>query len=332
MKTSFKFIAIFLLSALFAACGKESTSQNNRNSQNVVRLPLDEGGHPDRFMEWWYGNFHLVSSTGVPIELMVAYFNKGLRIISASDENAKVFYQEPEFGIIDSPPGILNMTWSDYIVKDRWFSSEADPDSYTLQFSGLKLTGNLTFKSTRTPLLPGGGYVSWSMGNSYYYSLTRLDTAGKIFLLGDTYTVTGLGWMDHQFGDFKTRKPWEWFSVQLDDRTDLIAWNIYEPDGSISSREVTILRPDDSQVHGIPVELEPTRKWKSPETGNVYSTAWTLKVPSENIDLALSATFEEKEIPFPAINFWEGGVAVSGTNNGAPATGKAFAEITQYTE
>jgi predicted secreted hydrolase len=320
-------LAVF---SLTVSCADKSGSTP---SPVRVSLPADEGWHPGLFMEWWYGNFHLTSTTGKKLDLMAAYFSKGLRILSVSHEERKIFYQQNEFGEIVSAKGPLNVTWTRDGVTDSWYVG-AD-DTYYLKSNGNEITVDLSFKSTRIPLFAGGtGFITWSMGDSYYYSLTRLDVSGRLIVADTAYDVAGLGWMDHQWGDFavSNNKPWEWFSIQLDDYTDIIAWYIYGYDGKPESNLITIMKPDNTLVSSTELQLATTSTWRSPATGNVYSTGWSFKLPSEGIDLALKATFDEKEIPFQPIYFWEGSINLSGTVHGKPASGKAYAEITRFSK
>ena len=69
---------------------------------------------------------------------------------------------------------------------------------------------------------------------SHYYSLTRLTTDGHIRLGADTFAVTGLGWMDHEFGSADLADNivgWDWFSLQLNDSTELMWYSLRHADG-----------------------------------------------------------------------------------------------------
>ena len=55
--------------------------------------------------------------------------------------------------------------------------------------------------------------------NNYYYSLTRLAASGSVTIGGEKFAVSGLTWMDHEYGYFGTSaKPVKWVlqDAQLD--------------------------------------------------------------------------------------------------------------------
>src|SRR6185295_10313916 len=74
---------------------------------------------------------------------------------------------------------------------------------------------------------------------SHYYSLTRLESSGLINLDGESFEVSGLSWMDHEFGTSfldDQQTGWDWFSIHLEDGRDLMLFKIRRRDGSIDSR------------------------------------------------------------------------------------------------
>ena len=84
--------------------------------------------------------------------------------------------------------------------------------------------------------------VGWSpksaeVGNaSYYYSLPRLVTQGTITVGGETFTVSGASWMDHEFSTSAlpaNAQGWDWFGLQFDDDQELMVGQIRLADGSI---------------------------------------------------------------------------------------------------
>ena len=71
---------------------------------------------------------------------------------------------------------------------------------------------------------------------SHYYSITRLKTEGKIFRKNKEIPVQGLSWMDHEFGSSQLRDDqvgWDWFSIQLENRLELMFYQIRHRDGKV---------------------------------------------------------------------------------------------------
>jgi len=307
-----------------------------------VHFPKDEGAHPECAMEWWYLNATVSDNQGHQYTAMLAYFNKKsprppLKIISIADIDAEVFYHEvPTVWELaaaepDYAEGKLDLRWDDY---DRWYRTDEDSYSYSLQAKGDTIGFTFDLAQDKDPLMVGGdGLIDWTEGSTYYYSLTRLQVDGQIEIKGKVIDVTGIGWMDHQWMETIAEKGWQWFSIQLDDKTDIICWNIVNLDGTVESRDLTMMLANGSIYHTTDIELEATDSWKSPDTGETYGTTWTLLEPKHDVDLEIRARFPEqeiillKEMPQYTWQIWEGGTTVSGEIGGSAVSGIGYAEL-----
>jgi len=328
-------IAVSALLVLFPSCRGEEESQPYGPPQ--VHFPEDEGAHPEFAVEWWYLNSNLMDSEGREYTAMVAYFRPALKIISISDLEAETFYQEvPSLEeLIGATPdyaeGGLDLRWGD---SDRWYRSTPDSLSYHLEVKGTDIGLNLDLVSEKLPLMVGGdGLIEWTEGSTYYYSLSRLEVEGEIEVAGRTIDVEGIGWMDHQWMEFLAEKGWDWFSAQLDNDTEIIFWQIVNPDRSISSRDLTMVFSDESIYHTVDLELEMLDSWVSPQTGKEYGVLWRLREEAHDLDLEIRARYAEQEIrvfegyEHIDLDFWEGGTTVSGQLNGEAVTGLGYAEL-----
>ena len=252
--------ALALALALAAGCAAEEAAPTPYGPAQV-HFPEDEGVHPEAGAEWWYLNALLTDAEGNQYGAMAAYFNPGLKIVSISDFEGGSYYPEVMFGVPDYAEGALNLRWGD----DHWRRTDDGSLSYHLEASGANVSLSLDLASQKPPLLVGGdGFIEWTDGGTYYYSLTRLDVQGQIELTGRTIDVEGIGWMDHQWMESMDNAQWDWFSVQLDYDTELIFWQIVRPDGSISSRDLTVMYPDSSIYHTLDIGLEKLDTWVSP--------------------------------------------------------------------
>lgn len=321
--------------ALCIGCGDEG-DKSLPYGPPQVHFPEDEGAHPEMLTEWWYGNFALTDSEGREYGAMVAYFNSGLRILSLSDVEAKHFYPEVSISTPDYAQGTLDLRWDD---SDHWFRSDLDSLSYHLESYGDEISLNLDLNSEKPPLLVGGdGLIEWTYGSSYYYSITRLQVEGQIELSGEVIDVEGIGWMDHQWMNFLTelaQRDYDWFSVQLDNDTEVIFWQIVNRDGSVESFDLTIMFADSSVYHTQDIALEKLDSWVSPETGNEYGVLWRVREETHDLDLEIRARYSEQEIivfetPEATFAFWEGSTTVSGRLAGEAVTGTGYAELVQF--
>ncbi len=76
-----------------------------------------------------------------------------------------------------------------------------------------------------------------STGNaSHYFTFPRMRTERQVSLKGKSYKVKGLSWMDHEFSSNQLDQEqigWDWFSVQLDNDTELMIYQIRKKGGAI---------------------------------------------------------------------------------------------------
>jgi len=175
---------------------------------------------------------------------------------------------------------------------------------------------------------------------SHYYSHTRLRTSGTIEVDGQTFTVTGQSWMDHEFGTSfleKAQVGWDWFSLQLQDGRELMLFQIRRADGSIDSHTSgTVVEVNGSMTHLSVSEfsLVPEQYWQSPESGAWYPIVWTLTLPSQDMQLRVTAALLNQELRTEAstgVTYWEGSVVIGGKSGDREIQGRGYLEMTGYT-
>jgi len=174
---------------------------------------------------------------------------------------------------------------------------------------------------------------------SHYYSLTRLRTEGSLIVRGETLPVSGWSWMDHEFGSTELASDqvgWDWWSLQFEDGTELMLYNIRKKDGRpdpysagtwvAADGRATRLRQSDFKVAVLD-------RWTSPHTKGVYPMKWRLSVPSIGLDVTVTPTFPDQELDTAKstqVIYWEGAATAEGTLAGRPLKGRAYVELTGY--
>jgi predicted secreted hydrolase len=167
-----------------------------------------------------------------------------------------------------------------------------------------------------------------------------MPTRGTVALDGRVVDVTGLSWMDHEFGTtFLEREQigWDWFSIQLTDGRDLMIFQLRRADGSIDPRSSGTLVERDGTTSPITYDsgfrLEAGRRWKSPVSGSQYPIAWTVRVARADLTLAVTAALDGQELhteQSTGVTYWEGAVDVAGSIRGQPVKGRGYLEMTGY--
>jgi predicted secreted hydrolase len=171
--------------------------------------------------------------------------------------------------------------------------------------------------------------------------MTRLKTEGQLFVGDKPLEVTGLTWMDHEFGSNQLtseQSGWDWYSLQLDDNRELMLYVLRRTDGSIEpASSGTVV---DAQGNAKHIKLDQFKvttggSWHSQKSGANYPMGWHVTVPSANIDVTLSTSLQDQELitgRSTGVTYWEGAVTLTGSSNGKPVTGQGYVEMTGYGE
>jgi predicted secreted hydrolase len=324
-----------------------------------LSFPSDFGAHPDFHTEWWYytGNLQGVDGRAFGFELTI--FRVGLLPPTASLPGDSQWYNHSlyfaHFAVSDIAnqrfyaferysrpgPGLAGAQAQPYrIWLEDWSISGETPAQVHLQAAQGQIAIDLNLTDAMGVVLHGEkGYSrkGKSAGNaSYYYSQPRLQADGVVQVDGNRYAVSGLVWNDHEFSTSvldKSQIGWDWFSLQFEDGTALMLFQLRENGGGISdSSSGTFIDaagiPHALQKSGF--EIKVLSEWRSPHTGGIYPAAWQIQLNSPACLLDVSPLMADQEINFPAVTYWEGAVRFEGTCNGLPASGKGYIELTGY--
>jgi predicted secreted hydrolase len=147
----------------------------------------------------------------------------------------------------------------------------------------------LALRSLKNPILHGQDGLSRKgegIGRaSYYYSLTRMQTDGELTVNGKTEKVRGLSWMDHEFGSNQLREDqvgWDWFSIQLDNGTELMLYLMRRKDGSIDPYSSGTLVRANGVTRKLSIKdfrIDVLDHWKSPTSRATYPMKWKVTIP-----------------------------------------------------
>lgn len=199
---------------------------------------------------------------------------------------------------------------------------------------------SLSLTPLKIPVLNGADGLSQKSGEvgnaSYYYSVPRLHTEGTISVAGEVVTVTGLSWLDREWGSSGLadyQQGWDWFALQLADGSDLMFYQLRRQDGTADRWSAGTWTPP----HGKPMHLaehevtiEVRDFWDSP-LGGRYPMAWTLIVHPLGLSLRVDPALKAQELA-TTVRYWEGAVNVTGQRNGQPVRGRGYVELTGYAE
>jgi predicted secreted hydrolase len=304
-----------------------------------ITFPADEAPHQD-LTEWWYYTGHLESDDGRQWGFELVTF----QILRAT---LQPFYVS-HFALTDHQRNGFQ-----YVVKGSQGTQAQPPQGFALDIDGQKMAGlggndtlqasldgyrvDLSLHTDRPPVLHGGGLVTFGpAGDSYYYSRTRMNLNGTIEDHGQPIAVHGQAWFDKQWGNFLVMGGgWDWFSLQLDDGTDVMLNLIRDRQGSVQLAYGTYVAPDGSYHHldGSQFTVAALGSWTSPHTGITYPSGWHATVAGSALDLTVQPTLADQELDThesTGLIYWEGEQRLSGTLDGQPITGKGYVELVGY--
>jgi predicted secreted hydrolase len=327
----------------------------------VFQFPRDHGAHPEFKTEWWYYTGHLKSSNGESFGYQLTFFRVGLKKpgtdskgrsawradtvyfahLAVTDPNRKVFTfrekaQRGALGLAGAKEGHLDVWIDDWrlwsLGEDQHLKAAKDGIGLDLVLTPLK-----------PPALHGeGGYsrkAAASEEASYYYSITRLATRGKLTLGERTLEVAGTSWFDREFSTSQlapNQAGWDWLSLQLSDGSDLMLYVMRLKDGSLDPASSGTLVDAQGQAKHLrwgDFTIKATGTWKSPHSGATYPSGWQVSLPGAGYTLTLQPTLADQELrtgKTSPITYWEGQVSIQGTVNQQPVTGQGYVELTGY--
>jgi predicted secreted hydrolase len=225
---------------------------------------------------------------------------------------------------------------------DSW-QAEMEGETHHLQARDGGLGLDLVLTPTKPPVLHGeGGFSRKAVQKdaaSYYYSLPRLDTRGRLTWGERTLEVAGSSWMDHEFfthGLAPEQAGWDWFALQLDDGWEVMLYLLRHRDGTIDPASSGTLIDPQGQARHLKLadfHLTPTATWKSPHSGAIYPAGWKLAIPGAGYSLRLTPYLADQEIragEAGGITYWEGEVRLQGQKHQQPISGQGYTELTGY--
>lgn len=364
MKKRLIAITLFLLCSFwFASCSFPGVVTTDAQLPRVnstpratppppVRFPQDEAPHRD-LTEWWYytGHFNATLPNG-----QTRHYGFEFVIFQALRSDLPPAYAA-HFAITDVTDGHFFYAQRRLTEPNAIIPNDTSTSSFAIAVGDWTMQGlngrdhiaaempnyalRFTLQSLKPPVLHNGnGLISLGLaGFSYYYSRTRMALSGTLIDHGQTLQVTGMAWMDHQWGNFLLLAGggWDWFSIQLDNNTEMMLYFIRDAAGNIVSTYASYI---DANAHDM---LLPARAlhmtvlghWHSPVTGANYPSGWRLQVSAPQLSLTLTLMPELKDQELVVYQstgnaYWEGAVGIQGESSGQSVQGEGYVELTGY--
>jgi predicted secreted hydrolase len=334
---------------LLGGCASAAQPAAGAGPAPLVHLPADQAAHPGSHNEWWYVVGHLRSgSRRFGYEMTIFRFSHvqppgsnpeshgpGVTLyrtdLAITDQGKRAFHQKISYYFPQSAHAsatTLNVGAGSAALTGR------TPAAMRLHFTMPSGSARLKLSSLRPAMNVGGrGYLHFSTGFTYYYSLTDIATSGTLTVGSRTYTVTGTSWLDHQWGNWSWvgTGGWTWMALQLQDGTQLSVFDVRSSSGHTRAASILLRTGKLLTLHSV--SFTPLATWKSPHTGAVYPSGFIVRIPAVNARLRVVPAVKDQELWLksqPRGSYWEGSSTIAGTWKGRPVTGLAYIELTGY--
>ncbi|MDX2076661.1 MAG: lipocalin-like domain-containing protein [bacterium] len=330
------------------------------------QFPRDFGSHDQFQTEWWYYTGNLADENGRRFGFQFTIFRRAITPdvtttnsewrtsqvymahFTVSDIEGAQFFHDERYGrgsadLAGALPNNANPNAMYRVWIEDWEVSATDESHQTTRISAKsdQFAVDFTLQQVKSPALQGDNGLSKKSsdeGNaSYYYTLSRLVTEGTITINGESYTVSGNTWKDHEFSTSALgagAQGWDWFGLIFDGDYELMVGKIRMEDGGREPAFGGLLIYPDGTTRYLSAEeftITPTDTWRSPHTDAEYPSGWTITLIGAIFDNNQPRTFtvtplaKDQELHSGDIAYWEGAVKIDGD-----FTGYGYAELTGY--
>jgi predicted secreted hydrolase len=310
------------------------------------QFPRDHFEHQEFRTEWWYYTGNVIAEGGERFGFELVFFREGerhavetksawdvqdlyLAHAAVTDAKGRRFWYEER---LSRPgPGVAGASFDRRrIWNGNWsaqWGGEGREENQTLDVVAEHFRFHLRLTPAKPFVIQGENGVSQKADGpgraSHYVSFPLLRVSGTI----DSRSVTGTAWMDHEWFTEQLgadQVGWDWFSVQLDNNTELMLFELRRKDGSIdpySSGTFIDERGVPRHLRHEDFTLTALSYWHQ------YPVAWRVRVPPLNVDLTSRAVMPGQELRSKqgGASYWEGAVDYSGTEKGV-----GYVEMTGY--
>jgi predicted secreted hydrolase len=309
------------------------------------QFPRDHFEHPDFRTEWWYYTGNLTGPKGERFGFELVFFRQGahhetdnvsawtvndvyLAHAALTEASGRKFRYEERLN--RAGPGIAGASFAQHRIWNGNWSSVWKDQTQTLDAIAADFRFHLELEPLKPYVIQGENGVSQKAEGegraSHYVSFPRLRVSGSLTRTGPALPVTGLAWMDHEWFTEQlapSQVGWDWFSIQLDNNTELMLFQLRRADGSIDPYSSGTFIDDAGKPRHLrqsDFTLQPLAKW------NKYPVEWRVRVPSLNVDLTCRPILRDQELKSKSgPSYWEGAVDYSGSQRGS-----GYLEMTGY--
>ena len=342
------------MGSILAANSKQQQSDQFTPVVKGVELtfPADHQAHPDFRHEWWYLTANLIDEDGNTLGVQWTQFRFAAAPQESGNGAKKTTWQSQQIYMAHSAVTTKNKHYADekwsrdqaelagvsaspfrvYLDDWQWNSSSNDLFPATLnansdQFGySLKLTNNAPYQKQGEQ-----GYSTKSSDGkvaSYYYNQPFINVSGEVTIDGVTHQVSGKGWIDREWSSqflLDSQQGWDWFALRLSDETSLVVFQLRDSTtGKANYSHARLMNQDGSGITIKQQDISLTAIKQTEIDGRDYPTEWQVSIPTQQIELTVSAINPNAKMPL-SVPYWEGPIVIKGSHSGS-----GYIELTGY--
>ncbi|MEZ9070647.1 lipocalin-like domain-containing protein [Vibrio splendidus] len=317
-----------------------------------ITFPADHQAHPSFRHEWWYLTANLIDEDGNALGVQWTQFRFASAPKERADGTKTTTWQSQQIYMAhsaittkdkhyadekwsrgqDELAGVDSSPFRVYLDDWQWRSTTDDLFPATLNASSeqfgysLKLTNNAPYQKQGEQgysIKSGDGKVA-----SYYYSQPFINVSGNVTIDGVTHQVSGKGWIDREWSSqflLDSQQGWDWFALRLSDETSLVVFQLRNSTtGKASYSHARLMNQDGSGITIKQQNISLTAIKQTEIDGRDYPTEWQISIPTQQIELNVSALNPNAKMPL-SVPYWEGPIVIKGSHSGS-----GYMELTGY--
>ncbi|CAH0533393.1 hypothetical protein VST7929_01259 [Vibrio stylophorae] len=316
------------------------------SADRPVQLPFDHGPHFDYRHEWWSLHANLVDEQGnhYGLRWLLLRYNlndsqkKGwatphlyISHFILTDEDEMVAFERFARGGIGQS-GSLRSPFTLWIDDWQWQGEDEMPLPATLNLKEKQY--QLSLEMDKAPFWVAFGDHGYMQTDPqaghhiYWVGAPKVHIQGQLKEGNKTFTLTGMGWFDHQWSSNKFNDKqlnWERFSLHLSDGRELLIARLRDNIGRTKHQFGFLIEPNGKQIALNKGDFQLKAEGIGVAgVGKRLPLIWRIRVPEYQIDIRTDPLHDRQWSHF-SIPFWDGPVFVTGSH-----TGKGFMELTGY--
>ncbi len=334
--------------------GDETAGFRRAERVRMFRFPDDHGPHPNYRSEWWYLTGSLQDDQGRWYGVHFTAFRQAMAPPDAAPpanswrttqvymahlalSDATTSRHMEDQRLVRAHPQLAGAQAQPFAVRvDGWTLASQGETFLPLQLNGQSeaFGVDLVLSEGKPIVLQGERGLSrkGKQQASYYYSMTRLQTAGTLQVGERTVNVHGRAWLDREWSTSvlsQEQVGWDWFALQFDRGDDLMVFQLRRQDGARDPYNSGMRVDPDGTYQTLKAKdftLTPLQYWRD-EHGVRWPIRWQLTLAEPPQTFVIQAAFPNQRMD-TALVYWEGLVYVLDPNE--RTIGRGYMELTGY--